>query len=469
MAKRNKTKGKATGGAHKIPNYYNNNTRGSPPGIRINGKPLPGHDAQNLIIRTTETFTLADEARQTGQHDHSIWSQETKLRSMPIPFVSAGPTEPLNAEESCEEAADRERRHLSDTNDYEGEEVPEERKVVEGAVACKETPHKTTNHENATQTKQAPEASSLFYYDTGRYATGRDQTENAPQSQVAPNTTGPEPEKSDNDGEVILFRGRLRANRERDIISMANIHSEICAVEKEIEPSSDNTDSEGLPVKVVPHKKPRGKRGGRREKAKHAASGEEDDSMFADYIANMRENGEMDSIFGTLGVDEDIDSGDESTDESDAEELPADAIPTVQPATGGPGWNTDVGIITGFDPMDWERPSLRRNKSKGAKQQLDLRFADIDSETERRLQATWKSDRLRKAERKREREQLRTLNLLGKKKETDAKEDMRTKYPKGISLEQIACELKNFLISTDNRYESIGSEPSMQHELRKTG
>lgn len=99
--------------------------------------------------------------------------------------------------------------------------------------------------------------------------------------------------------------------------------------------------------------------------------------------------------------------------------------------------------------MDWERPSLRRRKGKGSKAKLNLQFADLDIETEQRLQDAWRSDRLKKAERKRERESLRAAGLLGKN--TDLS-DLRIRYPTGMSAQQVMDEIKLFLMNSSNRY-----------------
>ncbi|WYZ43014.1 hypothetical protein EsH8_VI_000713 [Colletotrichum jinshuiense] len=101
--------------------------------------------------------------------------------------------------------------------------------------------------------------------------------------------------------------------------------------------------------------------------------------------------------------------------------------------------------IDDFDFMDWNRPVLKRKKAKGKAPIFDI----SDSELEGRMQAAWKNDRLKKAERKRERQALRQQGLLGKHANP---EDLRVKYPQGMGLDQIAEELKKFL---------LGSQPSL--------
>lgn len=100
-----------------------------------------------------------------------------------------------------------------------------------------------------------------------------------------------------------------------------------------------------------------------------------------------------------------------------------------------------------FDFMDWNQPSLRTKKGKRAQGQI--KFNTSDSDLEAKLQAAFRNDRLKKSERKRNREELRNLGMLGKK--TDP-EDLRVKYPTGLGLSDIADEMRTFLRSTDETF-----------------
>lgn len=205
--------------------------------------------------------------------------------------------------------------------------------------------------------------------------------------------------------------------------------------------------------------------------------------MLADYIANMRENGELEDILGQaagaqLSSQEAHDStseageahaampgdsdtgtsnwagmeyrkgdGDSDSIQSRGQPMRLSTSPPAAPFTT-PGDITGVMDYADFDPMDWERPSLRQRKKKGNKAKLNLQFAMLDLETEQRLQAAWKSDRLKKAERKRERESMRAAGLLGKNANPD---DARIKYPAGMSAQQVTDELRGFIAGSDNR------------------
>ncbi|KAB8293129.1 hypothetical protein EYC80_007483 [Monilinia laxa] len=94
----------------------------------------------------------------------------------------------------------------------------------------------------------------------------------------------------------------------------------------------------------------------------------------------------------------------------------------------------------GFDVMDFDRPSLKK-KPKGRKGKLIL--DDIsDSELEASMQSAWDNDRVKKKERKREREILRAKGLLTGK---NGKPDMKARYKEGMSIDDVREEIKEFL------------------------
>lgn len=93
-----------------------------------------------------------------------------------------------------------------------------------------------------------------------------------------------------------------------------------------------------------------------------------------------------------------------------------------------------------LDLMDWGRHNPpRRLKSKRGQPSFDI----SDSELEATMLATFQKDRLRKKERKLEREELRASGLLGKN--APSPDDLRVKYPTGMTMDQIKEELRDFL------------------------
>lgn len=105
----------------------------------------------------------------------------------------------------------------------------------------------------------------------------------------------------------------------------------------------------------------------------------------------------------------------------------------------------DQDPYKGFDVMDQQRPSLRkRPKGRRGKLHMDL----SDSELEQSIQTSWEKDRTKKNMRKQEREELRVQGLLGKKN----KIDMKAKYSEGITMTEVKNEIREFLISSMDRY-----------------
>ncbi|KAG5952622.1 hypothetical protein E4U53_000370 [Claviceps sorghi] len=114
-----------------------------------------------------------------------------------------------------------------------------------------------------------------------------------------------------------------------------------------------------------------------------------------------------------------------------------------------------------FDFMDWNRPSVQRvKKSKGARADY-VPFDNCDSDLERQLQVAWNNDRQRKKERKQQREERRALGMLQKRA---ARDDLRLKYPFGMTITQVADELREYL----EQKKEIIIFPPMDLHARKT-
>ncbi|RYP74543.1 hypothetical protein DL770_007584 [Monosporascus sp. CRB-9-2] len=90
-----------------------------------------------------------------------------------------------------------------------------------------------------------------------------------------------------------------------------------------------------------------------------------------------------------------------------------------------------------LDLMDWHRPSL--NNFKNGPKAFDV----SNSELEEAPNMAWQKDRLKKAEKKKAREALRSQGLLGKNTNPD---DLRVKYRGGMTIDDLANELESFLI-----------------------
>ncbi|KAL8405047.1 hypothetical protein RB594_009800 [Gaeumannomyces avenae] len=108
--------------------------------------------------------------------------------------------------------------------------------------------------------------------------------------------------------------------------------------------------------------------------------------------------------------------------------------------------------------MDWNRTNPLRKKPKGKHGTANFDVADEDLRAV--VEATFEKDRLKKKERKQEREELRAKGLLGKHPNPD---DPRVKYVYGINIDELQQEFATFLITGDQ----ICTLPPMDPSARK--
>ena len=108
----------------------------------------------------------------------------------------------------------------------------------------------------------------------------------------------------------------------------------------------------------------------------------------------------------------------------------------------------DLDPYNGFDVLDQQRPSLRK-RPKGRRGKLSLELSD--SELEHSIHTAWEKDRIKKKMRKQAREEFRAQGLSGKINKTD----LKAKYPAGISIIEVKNEIREFLLSSMDRYVSL--------------
>lgn len=110
------------------------------------------------------------------------------------------------------------------------------------------------------------------------------------------------------------------------------------------------------------------------------------------------------------------------------------------PISGFPSATRLADAYDGFDIMDFERPSLKK-KPKGRKGRLP--FDVSDPELEASMQSAWENDRVKKKQRKEDREHRRALGILGIHPD---KPDLSMKYKEGMGIMAIKEEIRMFLI-----------------------
>ncbi|OLN87740.1 Protein SQS1 [Colletotrichum chlorophyti] len=436
-------------------------------------------------------FTLQDEARTTA-HRSSVWNSDSRLRHRPVTFVSTGSIEPLKQLEEeilqqesfsqLEKATPQpepitfESPHdpLSDEITSTSGEAPLHDVVHTGVVdgpakapqdeelrmAPASHLHQSSSADIETLSAESTHTTLPFVLDV----TG-DRQKHQDKRPIRVQTRSPSPAASDSSEEVILFKGRKKTSTEKQRpFNLRGIRTEIKVVEKtvksperhcllptitakhgfealsddendidvpEVEEESESSDAE-LQLDCDKLK------GSKRRKAgQHADTFLEGPERAGSYFTSLELSnaGDASPKSGTSGPDE---PEDELFNEM------ADRF---------------ANEVDDFDFMDWNRPVLKHKKGKGAKGKVPI-FDISDEELEYKMHTAWKNDRLKKAERKRERQALRAQGLLGKHANP---EDLRVKYPHGMGLDQIAEELKNFLLGTQPSL----TLPPMDNHARK--
>ncbi|KAI0389333.1 hypothetical protein F5Y17DRAFT_449276 [Xylariaceae sp. FL0594] len=171
------------------------------------------------------------------------------------------------------------------------------------------------------------------------------------------------------------------------------------------------------------------------------------DERLARLIARREELGvETDDVLNSVLSDED-------GEDDEARWLPATRAPLRhgkgkaalrkrKPFLKGSQYPSATEMAEAFDAMDlMDLQNARMQRSKNG----PLSFGLSDSELESAMNAAIQKDRLKKADRKKAREKLRSEGLLGKNVNPD---DLRVKYRAGMSLDELAEELETFLLST---------------------
>lgn len=460
---------------------------------------------------------MADEARETSQHT-SHWDSIGTLRSKPVSFVSAGPIEPLKEletdlnqistedgvdEKPLEGSGDESPDPLLDTTDGKPRDANDDDANLNDAssiIGPEELERDILRVTQACQEPSTQEAQPQFFFDLE----GDRRADSAPKAKVPVRSRTPEPESSSSD-EVILFKGRdampiRRAPEpvkvtESTTMTLTHMEAELCAVEADLSVAPNSHRGRSRRTKG----KSRGKRTdiGQRQQQQQAQETDDDAAIIADYLANMRENGEMSDLVASQGSDtrntrdlggsdhEQIhdhkperslskttsekqkqvrknrtyESGSELDDATLAKLLQGH-VPGTEEETfdgfasssddssdinDGPayGQGRQYGMdIDEFDVMDWSRPSLgKKKKSKASRAQMIFDVSDDD--LQEALQMAWSNDRLKKSERKKQREELRALGMLGKN--ASKPEDLRVKYSAGMDINQVGEEIKIFL------------------------
>ena len=466
---------------------------------------------------------MADEARNTSYHT-SHGESVNSLRKMPVSFISAGSIEPLKELEDdvdqSQNANDRNHVQRRSPSSMVPQPINEESQNNTQLTAICRSNDRQDGADNSrivgpedleqdilrgtrTEEDQAEEEPEPhFFFDLK----GSCPTNATPKRMPAIRSGSLEPESGSSD-EVILFRGRdaTPARRTHETVAAATSNTQnttitLTQMETEIRAVEDNLSvpEEGPRGRRRPKNK--GKRALKGQKARSSSEWNDDEehsaAVAADYLANLRENGELSDILGSQPADarntrdlggsdnegaydyepkdstsgtmlstqakedaanQHYETGSELDDAtlarilqdqipSGGDEIALDGFASSSSDTSEhddrPAYGQDLGLED-FDFMDWSRPSLQKKK-KGKAARGQMTFDVSDEDLQEALEMAWKNDRLKKSERKKRREELRALGMLGKNASNP--DDLRVKYPTGMNIEQVGDEIRVFLM-----------------------
>ncbi|TFB06777.1 Protein SQS1 [Trichoderma ghanense] len=448
----------------------------------------------------SSTVGITEEAapeEATSQEAPPEEAAPVKATSQEATFEETKPVEPTSKETQPVRAtfkeATSEETTLADSTSEETDPVDRtaERTSLVEAKTGEESDEETTL-EQTTIRETTPEKENIEQVAYG--STGPEEVVPAEETPGENTNDHPETDNTGSSDEVIVFRGRnaVKAKAEGPSITLTTIQTEIRAVEREISAACEESPKQ-LPIRPAesdddnsddllwPRRK-RGKARGRRNRGKDS----EEEAMLADYIANMRENGEMfegleeaeddedssedgeglpSTSLGPNAVNEAGDGTDDDDDDDDA--IDGSDLPDIYDSLfhlSRPGDLKKGDYAEEYDElivMDWGRPSVSRKKGKG---RLPFPTDDLDSDTEEALRTSYNNDRQKKAERKKEREELRAMGLLGKRGQVD----LRAKYSTGITMSQVIDEVKTFLAGSQETLTLPPMDPHTRkgvHEL----
>ncbi|PHH78543.1 hypothetical protein CDD83_3973 [Cordyceps sp. RAO-2017] len=422
--------------------------------------------------------------RRTGQPDYDPRDRDSRLRNKPVPFLSAGPSNPFE-----NPTADKHRHRLGKEQQRS---CPSAQKHITESLKRVLNSHRAALVEPAVCGPDFPNLSKHCF----------DQASSEVPKAVP---TRPPSRDSSSCDEVILFRGR-KPGTLKTLSSTGDPHEPVDLVMPRKQASAPSPP-EYINVHLAPARKARNSRrdGGRLKSNKYENMG------LDDYVANLRENGELNAStyeppcptnkhnhssddllldantteprdhFGELKIrhehefDGFIVSDTDSIGvgslvlqchiEEDEEESECRAYHSEQDLFGIDcqlrGVNHEADRTSGYEGSDLTNSERHasRQKSLGKKSHPPA-SAGFVFKCEPRLETATRFDGLKKNQRKKQREELRALGLLGQKSDP---QDLKFKYPTGMSTVDVTEEFKWFLTL---RKETL-SFPPMDHHARK--
>ncbi|KAI0436408.1 hypothetical protein F4803DRAFT_542330 [Xylaria telfairii] len=437
-------------------------------------------------------YTLAEEARNTASNRRGFRVRDARLRYQPVTFISAGFMDPLNDFEVLEQTGP-----LMQTKTAA---VPSPGAAGDLAPGFPSLADSRPQSSGVNRTAQHdPNRGDEIPYDKSNV--GSDSSEEV--ILFKGRNAGRQQQQSPSPKPVVGGNDSTDATLPCEINLELRFAKESTDVTFKSKSSSKVDEADFISLNTNHPRRPSSHR------PRSNLNWDEDDekaAVIADYIANMQgddddDNDENEDVVGRPGLgshsfsilrdlggtDSDAipsqpSSGDESGDELDDEDeedvdehltqllvkqeelgifnddvvlfdgwLPAPCTPRrkkkgvskkskmFQAGSQFPSATRMAEAFDELDLMDVQNSRLQRSK-KGP-----ISFDLSDSELEDALNIAIKKDRLKKADKRAAREKLRSEGLLGKNVNPH---DLRVKYRGGMSLDDLADELEEFMLST---------------------
>ncbi|KAI0798351.1 hypothetical protein GGR55DRAFT_557168 [Xylaria sp. FL0064] len=448
-------------------------------------------------------YTLADEARNTASNRREARGRDARLRYQPVTFISAGLMDPLEDLDVLEQTAQLMQAKAAnpnlDVSDGSTLDAPKpgEPCILSGTSReASYKPAQSLNGDSDVESDAASDSSEEVILFKGRSAARQQQRSSSPQP------TGPVKESKDGvsssevnlelrfiteNAHVAVNSGPVFQAEEHDFISLDTNHGEQSASRnRRPNTNSDEDDEEAAIIVdyIANMQNDESDDDGNLEDSGHPGLGSHSFNILRDLGGTDSDAIPSQPSSGAASgddMDDDVDEEDQRHLESEDEHL---ARLIAQQEAMGLG-EDNVLLLDGADPDDgWiaatsmPRRKLKRTSKKSrmfqegsqfpsattmaeAFDELDLMdmqksrlqkskkgpisFGLSDSELEDALNVAIKKDRLKKADKKKAREELRSQGLLGKNVNPH---DLRLKYRGGMSLDELADEIEVFILSS---------------------
>ncbi|KAI0414610.1 hypothetical protein F5X98DRAFT_243423 [Xylaria grammica] len=473
-----------------------------PPPQHIRRRFGPAGSRDNSPFSRSHGYTLAEEARNTASNRRGLRGRDARLRYQPVIFISAGLMDPLkdfeiprqttlpiqpkaaapspdtrdglapNALQPTEPPTQSpsisgEAQYLDIESDA-GSDSSEEVILFKGRNAAREQqkrpPSKPTNgrgensNANATITREvdlettniAVNSSSVSQVEELDFISLNTNHRKRPSSHKPhPDTNSDE---DDDDAAIIAdYIANMRDfdddEDDEEVTEHPGLGSHSFSILRDLGGDLDGTDSDAMPSQPSSGD----------ESGDELDEDEDDDEEEDDeYEGRQRHiESEDERLARLIAKRDELGLGDDDVvlfDDADPNDgwIAATSMPRRKKKgaskkskmfQGGSQFPSATKMVEAFDEldlMDMQNSRLQRSK-KGP-----ISFGLSDSDLEDALNVAIKKDRLKKADKKRAREELRSQGLLGKNVNHH---DLRIKYRGGMSLDDLADEVETFMLS----------------------